>query len=122
MADMKEKAHAGTNTGADAARKGVDAAERGAHGLVEKAGDLAQQGKDAVANLADKGKQAASQLMDQAGDVGQKVQRWAGDAYGVTAERVKEYSDEATSMIRRYPIPAVLVALGVGLVIGKLLR
>lgn len=111
MADMKERANTGVNAGADAARKGVDAAEKGAHGLVDKAGDMVE-----------KGKQAAGQLMDQAGEMGHKVQRWAGDAYEATADKVKEGVDSTTDLIRKYPIPAVLIGLGVGLLIGKLMR
>jgi ElaB/YqjD/DUF883 family membrane-anchored ribosome-binding protein len=111
MADVKQQAHTGASNAADAAKRGLDAAEKGVHGLVDKAGDLAKQGKEAVSNV-----------MDQAGEMGHKVQRWAGDAYEVTADKVKESVDGTTDLIRKYPIPAVLVGLGVGIIIGKLMR
>lgn len=101
--------------------QGGQAAQAG-QGAANKAGDLVQQGKDALAGVAEKGKQAATQLMDQAGEAGKKVQRWAGDAYEMTADKAKEYTDQATDLVRKYPIPAVLIALGAGLIIGKLLK
>lgn len=122
MADPKDRAHQGTSAVADAAKRGVDTAENKAHGLVEKAADLAQQGKDAVSGLVDKGKQMVGNLVDSTGETGQKVQRWAGDAYEATADKVKEGVDGATDLIRKYPIPALLVGFGVGLLIGRLLR
>ena len=38
------------------------------------------------------------------------------------AEKVKEGVDGATDLIRKYPIPALLVGFGVGLLIGRMLR
>lgn len=118
MADIKDRTQSAVNNAADAAKKGVDAAEQKTHGMVDKAADLANQGKE-----------AATHLMEQAGEAGKKVQRWAGDAYEATADKVKEVGDKvkeagegATDLIRKYPIPALLVGFGVGLIIGRLLR
>lgn len=122
MTDVKQQMHTGASNAADAAKRGVNAAERTAHGVVEKAGDLAQQGKEMVGNLADKGKEAVSHVVDQAGEMGHKVQRWAGNAYEATADKMKEGVDGTTDLIRKYPIPAVLIGLGVGVIIGKLMR
>ncbi len=115
MSTTKDQAHSGTDQAANAAKQGVDAGARTAHGLVESVTDMAEQGRRAVSGFAEDAGKAAS-------EAGHKAQRWAEDAYDSTSDKVKEYSDEFTSLIRKHPVPALLVSFAVGILTAKALR
>jgi hypothetical protein len=134
MADnMRDKAKGAIDTGAERAKQGVDRASdtiQGARGntggVMDTAKDTAQSAVNAVSDFAG---QARERVEGWAGDVGsaaqhsgEKVQRWAGDAYEATADTMGDFGREVTSMVRRYPIPALLVGFGVGLLLGRAAR
>ena len=50
------------------------------------------------------------------------MQEWAGDAYDYAADHVGDFGKEVTSMIRRHPLPAVLIGFGIGLLLGRTAR
>ena len=55
----------------------------------------------------------------QAGD---KAQRWAGDAYDATSDAMGDFGKELTTMIRKHPLPSVLIGFGIGLLLGRAAR
>jgi len=122
MADIKGQVKSGIDTAADkakdAADKGqgyVDRAREGAQNVMDKAGDYAGQARDKAGEWAGDARDAAR----QAGD---KVQKWAGDAYDYASENAGDFGREVTSMIRRHPVPAVLIGFGIGLLLGRTAR
>lgn len=133
MADMKDRIKSGIDIAADKAKtatdrfgdagnnirqEGQNVADRvkdGAQHLMDRAGDLSGQAKDKVQEWAGDAGNAAKQA-------GQKVQQWADDAYEVAADRVGDFGKEVTMLIRNHPIPAVLVGLGIGLLLGRTSR
>ena len=96
--------------GKDAMKYAGDAGSGIVQAVADKAGDLADQGKRAV-----------GQVMEGAQHAGEKVQRWAGDAYETTTKAVGDATENVSGLIRRHPLPAVLIGFGVGLIIGRLL-
>lgn len=82
-----------------------------ARGLVEKTAELTEKGQE----------EPATHLVDQNGEMGHKVHRWSGDAYEATVDNLKEGVNGSTDLIRKCPIPALLVGFGMGLVIGRVL-
>ena len=108
MADMHNKGKTGTENTGGAKGAGdtglVDRVKEGASHLMDKAGDYAGQAGDA------------------AKQVGNKVAGWAEDAYDATSERVGDFGKEVTSLIRKHPIPAILIGFGVGLLLGRTAR
>jgi hypothetical protein len=50
------------------------------------------------------------------------VQHWAEDTYEAAADRVGDFGSELTTMIRNNPIPAVLIGLGIGILLGRSAR
>jgi len=46
----------------------------------------------------------------------------AQEAVGAAAEKVGEMGQEVTDLIRRYPLPALLVGLGAGFLLAKVLQ
>jgi ElaB/YqjD/DUF883 family membrane-anchored ribosome-binding protein len=122
MADAHNKMKSGIDTAADKAKNAadegqgmLDRAKAGASHLADKAGEYAGQARDKVAEWAgDAGKTAK--------DAGNKVAEWAGDAYEYTAEKAGDFGQEVTSLIRRHPLPAVLIGFGIGLLLGRAAR
>jgi hypothetical protein len=89
----------------------ADRAQSAAKDLVDRAGQYAGQGKDAVRHLA-----------DEASDAGHKAKEWAGDAYDVSAEKLDVYTQELASVVRKYPVQAVLVGFLAGSRAASVLR
>ena len=50
-----------------------------------------------------------------------KLDHWRGVAIAA-AERVEDFGSEVTTLIRRHPIPALLIGFGVGLLLGRAAR
>lgn len=115
---------------ADKAKTGVDAAANGANGAKEEA-----QG------LADRVKANAGDLMDLAGDVathakekvqewagegkeamhhaGEQAQKWATEARDAATSSIGEFGKGVTDLVRKHPLPALLVGFGIGLLLGR---
>jgi hypothetical protein len=79
--------------------------------------------------VAEKSETVAHAVADNAADVGERArhaadrtQRWAGEVYDATAHAARDVGKELASLIRRYPIPALLVGFGMGVVMGRTLR
>ena len=111
MADAHNK---GKNA-ADDSQGMMDRAKAGASHLAEKAGEYAGQARDKVTEWAGDAGKAAK-------DAGNKVAEWAGDAYEYTSEKVGDFGQEVTTLIRRHPLPAVLIGFGIGLLLGRAAR
>jgi len=47
---------------------------------------------------------------------------WASDAAQHSGEYLKAGNDELSSVIRRYPVTAVLVGIGIGFMLAKTIR
>jgi ElaB/YqjD/DUF883 family membrane-anchored ribosome-binding protein len=133
MADMKDRIKTGIDNAADRAKtvtdrfgdaangarqEGQNVADRvkdGAQHLMDRAGDLTGQARDKV-------REWAGEAGDAAKQAGQKVEHWADDAYEVAAEKVSDFGKEVTALIRNHPIPAVLIGLGIGVLLGRTAR
>ena len=44
------------------------------------------------------------------------------DAYSHAGDYAKDFGTEVTGMIRRYPVQALLVGFGIGLLLGRVAR
>jgi ElaB/YqjD/DUF883 family membrane-anchored ribosome-binding protein len=133
MADMKDRIKSGIDVTADRAKMATDRfadagngvrqegqnladkAKEGAQHLIDRAGDLSGQARDKVQEWVGEAGDAAKQA-------GQKVQQWADDAYEVAADKVSDFGKEVTALIRNHPIPAVLIGLGIGVLLGRTAR
>lgn len=117
--------------------------------MTDKARDTAEKALDTASSVADKAHQVATTVRDQADQgvstVGRGMENLAGTirergpqggmvgqaktAVADTLERTGEYledrgltgiADDLTNMIRRNPVPAVLVAIGIGFLLARL--
>jgi hypothetical protein len=78
-------------------------------------------------------KDVAAAMGDAAGQAKEKVQQWSSAAFAqvtdktrelasVTADRAEDLGKELTGLIRRYPLPALLVGFGVGFLLSRVTR
>jgi ElaB/YqjD/DUF883 family membrane-anchored ribosome-binding protein len=115
MADMKDRVRGGMENAADTAKGAADRVKENAQHVADKAGEYASQARDKVAEW-------ASGAGDAAKQAGEKVQRWAGDAYDATSDAMGDFGKEISSMIRKHPLPSVLIGFGIGLLLGRAAR
>ena len=115
MADMKDRARSGMENAADTAKATADRVKENAQHVADKAGEYASQARDKVAEW-------ASGAGDAAKHAGEKAQRWAGDAYDATSDAMGDFGKELDSMIRKHPLPSVLIGFGIGLLLGRAAR
>jgi len=113
------------------------AKDMGAH-ATDKAKDMGSQAlgkaKEMGAQVADKTKDMADQAMGKAKEAMSSVGEMASQASHTVAETLREggkYIEEAnlsgmaedcTRMIRQYPVPAILIGVGVGFILGRAMR
>jgi ElaB/YqjD/DUF883 family membrane-anchored ribosome-binding protein len=129
MADnVKSTAKSGIDDAASGAKNLVD---RGANVVNRAAGNASGTGtmesaRDTLHNVAEKAgeyaHQARAKVGEWAGQAGQQAEKWAEDAYEVTSERVGDFGREVTNLVRRHPLPAILIGFGVGLLMGRVAR
>jgi ElaB/YqjD/DUF883 family membrane-anchored ribosome-binding protein len=135
MADIKDRVKGAIDTGADkvrsmtdqAAGAAKDGADRLANGpttggpssFIDKVQDNAESALHAAGDFAS---HARDRIGDYAGQVGHKVQHWAEDAYDAAGHYAKDFGGEVTGIIRRYPVQALLVGFGVGMLLGRAVR
>ena len=103
------------------------------HTVADKAKDAAStvaeyagQAKDAVTDFAGHAKERvehmASGAAESMGHAKDAVVGWTSDAAHTTGHALGAANDEVTTLIRRYPIPALLVGVGIGFLLAQALR
>jgi hypothetical protein len=117
----------------EATREGVEAVRDTATGVMDRA-------RDVVGTVVDKSRDAASNVAETARD-------WAAGAVGAVKEsdavhkatdavneawetgskyihdhNLKDMADDVAGVIRRNPIPALLVGIGLGFILGRSMR
>jgi len=133
MADMKNQIKSGIDNAADRAKTATDRtadaagnAKQDAQGLAERAREGANNLVENAGHIADQAREKVSEWASNAGDAarqaGNKVQDWAGDAYDASADQVSDFGREVTSLVRKHPLPALLIGFGVGLLVGRAAR
>lgn len=90
---------------------------------VNRITDIAtDKARDAAQSVKETARDAADKVTDVAEHAADKAQKWAHDAYEQSSETLRHAGDELTQMVRKYPLPAVLIGLGVGFLMGRAMR
>ena len=132
MAETSEKTRYTAGTASEASKKpGVPGngktaskdkpqeATSGVAGAVkEKVEDMAA----GASQLAGKVKDTAEEWASSVGGAAVQAKDKAQEVAGAAAEKVGEVGQDVTDLIRRYPLPALLVGVGVGFLLAHLLR
>lgn len=110
-------------------------------GVVENISEKAKDIGSTAGNIASQAKEKAQEwtaaASEKVGQARERVQQWTGEKFGETKEKVQEWAgtaaekagevmkdagQELTSLIRRYPLPALLIGVGLGFVMARALR
>jgi hypothetical protein len=115
-----------TDRGADQAREATqaagDRAKEATSGVIgavkEKVHDVAAGASELVGKATDKAQEWASSVGDAAVHANDKAQQVAS----ATVEKAGDLGKDVTALIRRYPIPALLVGVGTGFLLSQVLH
>jgi ElaB/YqjD/DUF883 family membrane-anchored ribosome-binding protein len=133
MSDMREKISEGAGTARAWGEKAGDQAKEAAQaaaaktkeatsGIVGAVTEKVQEVAAGASELAGKAKDTAQEWASSVGDAAVQVKDKAQAAAGVATEKVGELGQDVTTLIRRYPLSALLVAAGAGFLLGQVLR
>jgi ElaB/YqjD/DUF883 family membrane-anchored ribosome-binding protein len=117
----------------DMARGAVESARDTATGVMDRArdvaGTVADKACDAAGNVADTARDWASGAVNAVKDSGvvNKAEEYVSEAWEtgsryVHEHNIKDMADDVAGVIRRNPIPALLIGVGVGFLLGRSLR
>ena len=91
----------------------------GASELVGKATDKAQEWASSVGDVAVHAKDKAQEWASSVGDAAVHAKDKAQQMASATVEKAGDLGKDVTALIRRHPIPALLVGLGAGFLLGQ---
>lgn len=99
-----------------------EAAQSGQNHLRTAAGDLKEAASAKVENIRQAAGKKADELRGAAQDKAQELRGAAQSAWSDTKSQAKSWQAAGEDYVRDNPIKAVLVVLGVGVLLGLLLR
>jgi len=95
-------------------------------GTMDKANEAAQTAGKTVNEtfeaVKNRTQDAMHQATERAGQTSEKVQAWANQTFDSTAESMKGFGKEASDLVRKYPVAALLAGFGVGLLCGRIMK
>lgn len=90
----------------------MEAVEEKAKEAIATVGDALTGAKDTAQKWASSAGQGVAQAAES-------VEGWASDAAGFAAKELKSAGDEITQLIRRYPLAACGIAVGLGYLLSR---
>jgi hypothetical protein len=114
-----DRAKEATSGVVGAVKDKVNDVAAGASELVGKATDKAQQWASSVGDAAVYAKDKAQDWACSVGDAAVYAKDMAQQTASATVERAGDLGKDVTALIRRHPIPALLVGIGAGFLIGQ---
>ena len=107
------------------ATPGMSPRHEGSTGIMEtakeKAKDLTDSASDIVSGAKDKVQEWASTAAEATSDAAVMVKDKAQEYAGVAMDKAQDFGRETTELIRRYPIPALLIGFGLGFLAARLI-
>jgi hypothetical protein len=88
----------------------------------EKAREVAAAAGDLAGQATGKVQELAATAAEKAGQAKDRVQEWAAASTDRAGEAVREVANDLTDLVRRYPIPALLIGFGLGLLVARATR
>ncbi|NGZ94546.1 MAG: hypothetical protein CV089_00170 [Nitrospira sp. WS110] len=121
-------------TGEQLGRKAEDAVQRAgekARQVSDDIGDMAQRGGDKARHLAERVGDEIAGASDRIQDKLRETGKGVGEAVNTVSEKVRasaqyledssveDVVDDVTVLVKRYPIHAVLLGMGIGFLLGR---
>jgi len=133
MGNMQNAAGGMADKARDAARGAVESARDTATGVMDRArdaaGSVADKARDVAGNVADTARDWASGAVGAVkdSDVVNKAGEYVSDAWESGSRYFQEHNfkdmaEDVAGVIRRNPIPALLVGIGLGFILARSLR
>lgn len=127
MAETSEKIRYPAGTASEALKKpGVqrtaDTSKSKAHEGTSAAKEKIQEMATSASQVAGKVKDTAEDWASSVGSAAVQAKDKAQEVVGAAAEKVGEVGEEVTALIRRYPLLALLMGIGVGFLLAKMLQ
>jgi gas vesicle protein len=131
MAEMSKKTRYLAGTASEALKKpGVQEtadrskskAEEGTSGVVGAAKEKIQEMATSASQVDGNVKDTAEEWASSVGSAAVQAKDKAQEVVGAAAEKVGEVGEEVTALIRRYPLPALLMGVGMGFLLAKILQ
>jgi ElaB/YqjD/DUF883 family membrane-anchored ribosome-binding protein len=133
MGNLQNAAGSAADKARDAARGAVETARDTATGVMDRArdvaGNVADKARDMAGNVADTARDWASGAVSAVkdSDVVNKAEDYVSEAWDTGSKYFQEHSfkdmaDDVAGVIRRNPIPALLVGVGLGFILARSLR
>lgn len=122
MTAVKDNVKDSIDTFADKAKGATESAANVVDRARQTVGGVAASVADYAGTAKDKAKNLAIEVGETAKVASDKVQKWAGEAYDATSHVAGDFGREVTSMVKKYPIPALLVGFGLGMIVGRSIR
>jgi hypothetical protein len=94
----------------------------GASEMVGKGTDKAQQWASSVGDAAVHARDTAQEWASSVGDAAVHAKDTAQEVASATVEKASDFGKDVTALIRQYPIPALLVGVGAGFLLGQVLH
>lgn len=87
-------------------------------GLKEKAQEMASGVSEAAGQMTEKAREYASGIAGQAQETWRSAREGLQEGYSAMSQRAGDLWDDATEMIRRYPIASLAIAFGLGCLVS----
>jgi ElaB/YqjD/DUF883 family membrane-anchored ribosome-binding protein len=100
----------------------VQAAEELRAAASQKVHDLRDAAVERGEEIKDRAQQRASEFRDQATEKTEHLREYAEDQWSEARSQFDDLKEEGELYVRKNPAKAVLLALGLGFVIGRILR
>ena len=118
MADAKGKTHEAAAQAEGQAAKAGEKAKEVTVGVLGAVTEKVQDVAAGASELAVKAKERAQEWASAVGDTVEQAKDKAWEAASAASERVGDLGQEVTALIRRHPVPALLMGVGVGYLLG----
>jgi ElaB/YqjD/DUF883 family membrane-anchored ribosome-binding protein len=119
--ETTENSTAGDNLEASRAHA-VQAAEELKAAASRKAEELKESAKEQAARLRERAGETAQNFKETAGDNVNQFRDYADENWSDVKVRLDDYKEEGERYIRQNPSKAVLMAVGIGFIIGRIFR
>ena len=97
----------------------MDKASEMAQNVAQNAGRTVNDTFESVKNRT---QEALGQAAERAGQTGDRVQAWANQTFDSASDSMKGFGKEVTDVVRKYPLPALVVGFGIGLLCGRIMK
>lgn len=124
MGSAESKAREALDAGAESGRRAMDEAKdavsTGVHTAQQKLGETVDRAKEAASNVADSVSNAANYVGQKAEDATCRVgETLENTGHYLKEEGLQHMASDMSNMIRRNPIPAMVLGVGLGYLLAQ---